>query len=214
MQLYPLDLRGEVEASFPSCLLCGQNTRGKVETLLWFRDELDPMQPFLHKLVSMQTSPGVYSINMHGIDLLAPSATRSLLLMTEEVRRQTAAPILFRGVGREVLLGLQNMHAALHFSSAHWALDDTGKPQIIGKLPDRLQAIMNVLEERGEICAADLAAEKSEERSKKATNRYSVYLQELASSGLVIREKLPAHVGGTRLRGWTYRYRPVYSLCV
>lgn len=213
MHLYTLDLRSEVEATFPSCLLRGQNTRGQEETLLWFRDEPDPMQPFLHKLVSMQTPEGVYSINLHGIDLLAPSATRSLLLMTEGVRRQTAAPILFVGVCREVLLGLQDMHAALHLASAHWALDETGEPHIVGSLPDRLQAIVDVLQARGAICAADLSAERSEERSKKATNRFSVYLQELAASGLMIREKVPASLEGTRQRGWTYRYRPVYRLC-
>lgn len=113
MQLYPLDLQAEEEAILPSSLLRGQNTRSQEETLLWFRDEQDPLQPFLHKLVSMQISPGVYSINMHGIDLLAPSTTRLLLFMTEALRRQTDAPILFVGVRQEVLLGIQDMHASI-----------------------------------------------------------------------------------------------------
>ncbi len=212
MQWHHLDLRVELEATLPTSLLYGQNRRGQEETLLWFRGEQDPLHPFLQKLLSIQIPPRAYSINMRGIDLLAPSATRSLLLMAEGVRRQTAAPILFVGVGQEVLLGLQGMHASLPTSSAFWAMDEACNPHIIGALPDRLQAIVDALQARGEICAADLAAEWSEDRSRKATNRFSVYLQELAATGLAIREKVPASQEGTRKRGWTYRYRLVYPL--
>ncbi|SRR5579883_335798 len=212
MQLHNFDLRVELEAALPTSLLYGQNKRGQEETLLWFREEQDPLHPFLQKLLSMQILPRAYSINMRGIDLLAPSATRSLLLMAEVLRRQTTAPILFVEVGREVLLGLQGMHASLHTSSAFWAMDEASNPHIIGALPERLQAIVDALQAHGEICAADLAAEWSEERSKKITNRFSVYLQELATTGLVIREKVPAGQEGIRRRGWTYRYRLVYPL--
>ncbi len=75
-----------------------------------------------------------------------------------------------------------------------------------------MQDILNVLSEQGPSSASDLAEYHAEETTKKNINRYSVYLQELYNTGLVLREKVIGSVRTENERGWTYKYRPAYEV--
>ena len=213
--IVPLDVLARLETLCPSCLWRAHDQAEQEVVLLRLSPDLQlPAQEALVVLrqvsdLQMRGAALLYAIDLHHLDLLTPASSSALLLWAEELKRE--APVLFTHVLPEVLQGLGDLHASLHLSSAFWVMDEAGKPQIVGALPDRLQTIVDVLQVQGEICAADLAAARSDP-SKKTTNRFSVYLQELSLTGLVVREKVPASFERSRKRGWTYRYQPVYRL--
>ncbi len=162
----------------------------------------------------------VYLVNMQGIDIVSPSAAKALVTGAVDIVKQRNAPVVFTEVSRDALQGLQTVNNIRHFEKVLWAVEENGRPNFVGTVPDRFKKILTLLEEKGGASASDLAEAGGGESSKRNVNRFSVYLQELYDAGLVIREKV---LGSNRTdgehgergeRGWTYTYRPAYSVVI
>ena len=200
----------------PECIIQAQGKKSKIMTTIFhlgFDSDRDAeaFRACLQQALGPQGKESAYVINLQPIDIISPSATRALLSASVAITRQRKVPVIFTGVRPEALDGLQTMRQTQDSEQMLWAVDGEGNGQLVGVLPDRLQDILNVLSERGPSSASDLAEYHGEETTKKNINRYSVYLQELHNTGLVLREKVIGSVRTENERGWTYKYRPAYE---
>ena len=155
-----------------------------------------------------------YIVDMNKLDIVSPSAASALMTSVVSIAKERNVPIIFTHVSAEALQGLQTVNNTRQTDKVFWAVDIDGHHHFVGTAPIRFQTILEDLWRRGGASASDLA-ETSGESSKKVVNKFSVYLQELYTAGLVVREKI---VGSDRIdgergeRGWTYLYRPAYSV--
>lgn len=205
----------------PELLILGQSGQGNPYTI--FRlgfNELDEsaLSVSLKDQLGPQEDEIVYLVNMRGIDIVSPSAAKALVKGAVEIVKQRNVPVVFTEVSRDALQGLQTVNNIRHFEKVMWAVEVDGRPNFVGTVPDRFKRILALLEEKGGASASELAEADGGESSKRIVNRFSVYLQELYDAGLVIREKV---LGSNRTdgehgergeRGWTYTYRPAYSV--
>jgi hypothetical protein len=160
----------------------------------------------------------IYLIDMGGIHLIGPSAASALTEGAQRFAHDIGRPLLFTAVHPEALIGLQTCSYVLRADATFCAIDLAGAPHFIGELPDRLYQTLKQLEEAitapggtGEgTSASDLADALEHDVSKKAVNRFSVYLQEVYSMQLVLRRKVGATEREGTERGWTYLYCPTY----
>jgi predicted transcriptional regulator len=156
----------------------------------------------------------VYFISMRGIDIISPSAAKALVTGAVDMMKQRKVPVVFTEVSQDALQGLQTVNNIRQFEKVLWAVGVDRRPDFVGTVPDRFKRILALLEEKGGASASDLAEAEGGESSKRNVNRFSVYLQELYDTGLVVREKVSGsnRDGERGERGWTYMYRPAYSL--
>jgi anti-anti-sigma regulatory factor len=201
----------------PECILQAQGKKSGVVTTIFrlgFDTQVDvgAFQDCLQQALGPQGKESAYVINLQSIDIISPSAARALLQASIELTKQRKVPVIFTGVRPDTLDGLQTMRRTQDSEQMLWAVDGEGKSQLVGILPDRLQDILRVLDECGPSSASDLVEYHGEEITKKTINRYSVYLQELFTTGLVVREKVIGSVRPENERGWTYKYRPAYEV--
>lgn len=214
MQVKPLELLEVMKEYCSDCIIQGQGSRGKSITVFRLSFDKEKFQEFLKDHLDPQIEHLAYVINLQGIDIISPSAANALITSIVEISKQRKVPIIFIGVSAEALQGLQTIRNILQSEKVLWAVDVEDCKHLVGILPDRLQDILNILKEKGEASASDLAEQRGGESSKKNINRFSVYLQELYNTGLVIREKIAGsnRADVERERGWTYMYRPAYSV--
>ncbi len=156
----------------------------------------------------------VYLINMRGIDIISPSAAKALVTGAVDMMKQRKVPVVFTEVSQDALQGLQTMNNTRQFDKVLWAVGVDKRPDFVGIVPDRFRRILALLEEKGGASASDLAETDGGESSKRNVNRFSVYLQELYDTGLVVREKVSGsnRDGEHGERGWTYIYRPAHRV--
>jgi hypothetical protein len=197
-------------------LIEGHNDEGSPYTIfrLGFH-EIDEkaLSTSLKDQLGQQGDEIVYLINMHGIDIISPSAAKALVMSAVEIMKQRKIPVVFTEVSQDALQGLQTVNNIRQFEKVLWAVGVDRRPDFIGAVPDRLRRILDLLAEKAGASASDLAEAEGGESSKRNVNRFSVYLQELYDTGLVVREKVSGsnREGERGERGWTYIYRPAYS---
>ncbi len=211
-----LDLLPILQEWRPECILQAHGKRSGIVTTIFrlgFDSNLDveAFRACLQEALGVQGEETAYVLRLESIDIISPSATRALLTACRDITKQRKVPVIFTGVRPEALDGLKTMRQTQDSEQMLWAVDEEGNRQPVGILPDRLQDILHILNERGPSSASDLAEYHGEETTKKTINRYSVYLQELYNTGLVLREKVRGSVRTESERGWTYKYRPAYE---
>jgi len=215
VRLLTLNLLQALEEWRPECIVHAKGNKGNSVTV--FRlgfDELDEKTflTFLQNLLGTRGEEKAYIISLENIDIISPSAAKALVSAAISTATQYKVPILLTKVNKEALYGLQTVRNTQSTEHVLWAIDGEGSKHLIGALPDRLQDILNVLRSKGASSASDLVEYNKEETSKKNINRYSVYLQELYNTGLVLREKIIGSIRTDSERGWTYVYRPAYDV--
>ena len=217
MHIKSLDLLPILQEWRPECILQAQGKKSGITTTV-FRlgfdsdTDIEAFRACLQKALGTQGKESAYVIRLQPIDIISPSAARALLSASIAITKQRKVPVIFTGVRPEALDGLQTMRQTQDSEQMLWAVDGEGNRQLVGVLPDRLQEILNILNKRGLSSASDLAEYHGEEATKKNINRYSVYLQELYNTGLVLREKVIGSVRSESERGWTYKYRPAHEV--
>jgi hypothetical protein len=156
----------------------------------------------------------LYLIDMAGIHLIGPSAASALTEGAQRFAHDIGHPLLFTAVHPEALIGLQTCSYILRSDATFCAIDHAGAPHFIGELPDRLYQTLTQLEEaitaHGDSGEGASASDLADDVSKKAVNKFSVYLQELYSMQLALRRKVGATAREGTERGWTYLYCPTY----
>lgn len=220
MQPKTLNLLSTLKEHYPDYIMVAQGTKGKSITL--FRigtDRLDEekFQVFLKNLLEPEDEETIYALSLNGLDIISPSAAKALVSGVVKITDQKKLFVVFTEVSAEALYGLRTVRSTQQTENEQqsekvfWAVDKDKKYHLIGMLPDRLYDILKSIQRQGSSSASDLADLKAEESSKKLINRYSVYLQELYNTGLLIREKIVGSVRTDSERGWTYMYRPAYD---
>ena len=214
-----IDLLNMLQKKHAHLLIQGHGDEGSPYTI--FRlgfNEIDEaaLSTSLSEQLGPQGDEIVCLINMSEIDIISPSAAMALVMGAVDIMKQRKIPVVFTEVSQEALQGLKTVNNIRQFEKVLWAVGVDRRPDFVGSVPDRLRKILDLLEEKAGASASDLAEADAGESSKRNVNRFSVYLQELYDTGLVVREKVSGsnREGEHGERGWTYIYRPAYSATV
>ncbi len=212
-QITRLDLLLEVEAKHPSGV-----SRFDRHTMVY--EMLDPenrFEVFLEFLKwrwTVDEPDVVLQIDLDGIDFIGPSASNALTKASVLFTQERRWALVLTNVRPEVLEGLRTCRYVRDDRPTICALDPNGQQQFIGEMPERWREVLSRLERLqahgSGASASDLAEIDEQGDSKRAVNRFSVYLQELFNAGLLRRRKIGGSERPEAERGWTYLYRPAY----
>lgn len=148
----------------------------------------------------------LYIINLEGIDVLTPSAAKILVESAPDIASECKTPVIFTNVREMAKESLNSEACRFNPAKIVWVMDEDGKADLVGQVPNKFEELLKLLEEKGPASASQIAALQEGETSKKAVGNLSVYLQKLFVAGLVGREKVTALEREDAERGWTYSY--------
>ncbi len=212
-QMKSLDLLPEVETKHAS----GVSRFGRytmVYELLDPDNRFEVFLEFLKRRWTVSEPDVVLRINLDGIDFIGPSASSALTKASVVFTQERRWALVLTNVRPEVLEGLRTCRYVQEDRPTICAIDRNGQQQFIGELPDRWREVLSRLDRLqahgSGASASDLAELDEQGDSKRAVNRFSVYLQELFNAGLVRRWKVGGSERPEAERGWTYLYRPAY----
>ena len=149
----------------------------------------------------------LYVINLDGIDVMTPSATKILVESASDIASECKIPIIFTNVREMARESLESESCRCNPPKILWIMNERGEAHLVGQVPNKVQELLNLLEEKGAASASQIAAQEEGENSKKSIGNLSVYLQKLFNAGLVGREKVTALDRDDAERGWTYIYK-------
>ena len=148
----------------------------------------------------------LYIINFAEIDVLTPSAAKIMVESVPDLSAEYKVPILFTNVRQEVRKSLDREASNCDPVKMIWIVDESNQADLIGKIPNKLRELLELLKEKGEANASTIAEIQQDSPSKKAIGNISVYLQKMFNAGLVGRTKVTALERQDAERGWTYSY--------
>lgn len=154
----------------------------------------------------------LYIINLQDIDVLTPSAAKVLVESAPDIASDCKAPVIFTNVRLMVKESLDSEACRFHPPKILWVINEEGKADLIGQIPNKFQELLDFLEQNGPASASKIALVQEGETSKKAVGNISVYLQKLFSAGLLGREKVTALDREDAERGWTYLYSTAVTI--
>lgn len=202
-----LDLLKEVNNRHPDGIIEG--SRKPIVTLIELGSK-DFRTTEMLDLLKTYWQPGkddiLYIINLEGIDVLTPSAAKILVESAPDLAFEVKIPILFTNVRPAVMESLESEASRCEPPRIIWVLDQQGETHLVGKVPNKLQELLMLLEKQGQMSASSIATLQEGSTSKKTVGNLSVYLQKLFNAGLVGREKVTALEREDAERGWTYSY--------
>lgn len=203
-----LDLLEEVKKRHPDGVIEGR--RRNVVTLMELGGK-DFRTPEMIELLKEYWKPAkddiLYIINLESIDVLTPSAAKLLVESVPDIASDYQTPVIFTNVREMVRESLESEARRFNPDKIVWTVNEDGKASLVGQVPNKLQELLELLEEKGSASASRIAVLLEGETSKKAVGNISVYLQKLFSAGLVGREKVTALEREDAERGWTYIYQ-------
>jgi hypothetical protein len=149
----------------------------------------------------------LFIINLEKIDIITPSVAQILIESFSMIAAEYKKPIIFNAVSIHTAEALNNAAITSQPPIPIW-VERVGKEiKLMGQVPDRFKGLLVRLEEIDHPCSAvQIVRINNIKESKKSVNRYSVYLQDMLSLGLLGRTKVKAGQTQDRARGWTYLY--------
>jgi hypothetical protein len=208
-----LDLLREVERRHPDGIIEGK--RREIVTLIELGGK-DFRTPEMVRILKDYWKPTendiLYIINLEGIDVLTPSAAKILVESAPDIASEYKTPVIFAQVRPEAMESLKSEARRFNPPKLLWAIDESGKADIVGPVPNRFKELLDLLEDKGPASASRIAILQEGESSKKAVGKLSVYLQDLYNTGLVGREKITALDREDAERGWTYTYQTASTI--
>lgn len=164
------------------------------------------MVELLKKYLQPDKKDLLYIINMENIDVLNPSAAKILITSVTQIISEYKIPIVFTNVKSDVKDSLEFGIIKCDPIQIIWILDESDKADLLGKIPNKLKQLLDLIEEQGKVSASQIAEIQQGVATKKAVGNISVYLQKLFNFGLVGRDKVTALDRKDAERGWTYSY--------
>ena len=164
------------------------------------------MIELLKKYLQPVEEDSLYIINLEGIDILTPSAAKILVDSSTDISLKNKIPIIFTNVKPEVKNSLEFGISKCDSLNIIWIVNESGKAELLGKIPNKLKELIELLEDKGEANASEIAEIIQGTATKKDIGNISVYLQKLFNFGLVGRNKVTALDRKDAERGWTYSY--------
>lgn len=148
----------------------------------------------------------LFIINFADIDVLTPSAAKIIVESAPDLSSKYKVPILFTNVRQEVGNSLDREASNCDPVKMIWVVNESKQAELIGKVPNKLRELLELLKDKGEANASIIAEIQQDSSSKKVIGNISVYLQKLFNAGLVGRTKVTALERQDAERGWTYSY--------
>ncbi|MEH1808564.1 hypothetical protein [Nostoc sp.] len=209
-----LDLLDEVKKRHPDGVIEGRRKRNFVTLIeLGGQDfHTTQMVDLFKEYCKPAKEDALYIINLENIDVLTPSAARILVESAPDIASNCRIPVVFTNVRPMAKESLKSEACRFNPSKILWVIDEEGKADLIGQIPNKFQELLDFLEENGPASASKIALIQEGETSKKAVGNISVYLQKLFSAGLVGREKVTALDREDAERGWTYFYSTAVTI--
>ncbi len=174
------------------------------------KNRSDEFLEFLSDSWDAESGEIVYLLDLDGVNMIGISASSAITQGVVQFCQQRKKPVILTNVDEEALEALRNCRYMKQSQRTLLALDVKGKRQFVGEPPDRHKNLLELLAQHKRASASVLAA-TTQEVSKSSVNRFSNYLQELFSAGLVNREKVSgSEREDAAERGWTYVYSSPY----
>lgn len=184
--------------------------RGGKKSIVYELGGRDFRSPQMLELLKQYWQPvkedTLYIINFAEIDVLTPSAAKIIVESVPDLSAEYKVPILFTNVRGEVRKSLDREASNCDPVKMIWVVDESKQAELIGKVPNKLRELLELLKVKGEANASTIAEMQQDSPSKKAIGNVSVYLQKLFNAGLVGRNKVTALERQDAERGWTYSY--------
>lgn len=153
-----------------------------------------------------------WNIDMKGISVISPPASRTLITAAVEIATTLKKPVILTNVEEEFALPSLETEAWYIKSPPLWVLNEKREARILGKISKTHREILKALQEEP-ASAKQLAAKSAGNKpSKEQIGNLSSYLASLFKTGLVVRERVGGLDREDAERGWTFRYRAAISL--
>ncbi|KYC34925.1 hypothetical protein WA1_50340 [Scytonema hofmannii PCC 7110] len=206
-----LDLLQELKKRHPDGVIEATNEKSRNFVILLELGDKDFRTPemicFLKEFFNPAKNDIFYVVNLKSIDVLTPCSARILVESASDIALELKTPVLFTNVQSMAMESLESQACRFNPNIIVWAIDEEGKPHLVGQVPNKVKELLNLLQEKGSASASQIASLQEGNTSKKTVGNLSVYLQKMFNAGLVIREKVTALERKDALAGWTYIYK-------